>query len=82
MHQAQGWVLSREEALQRGWFGPVHERVLPRIGEVVVALHAPVGVVDSRVMRPVVLGLIGQHGSLTGDEQLVPMLHVPASASV
>lgn len=79
---AQGWVLSREDALQRGWFGPVHERVLPRIGEVVVALHAPVGVVDSRVMRPVVLGLIGQHGSLTGDEQLVPMLHVPASASV
>ncbi|AKU19004.1 alkaline phosphatase family protein [Luteipulveratus mongoliensis] len=77
----QGWIVSREEALTRGWFGPVHERVLPRIGEVIAAFHAPIGVVDSRVMRPVILGLIGQHGSMTSAEQSVPLLHLPAAGS-
>ncbi|MDE9366797.1 alkaline phosphatase family protein [Luteipulveratus sp. YIM 133132] len=75
---ASGWILAREEAVGQGWFGPVHERVMPRIGDVVVAFHEPVGVVDSRVMRPVVLGLLGQHGSLTPEEQNVPMLHLDA----
>lgn len=74
----QAWVRSKEQAMAEGWFGPVHERVLPRIGDVVVAMRADIGVVDSRVMRPLVLGLIGQHGSLTDVEQSVPLLHVPA----
>lgn len=73
-----GWVLSREEAVDHGLFGPVLPRVLPRIGDVIVALHAPVGVYDSRIMTPRVSGLIGQHGSLTSAEQLVPLIHLPA----
>lgn len=76
----QAWIRTREEAVADGWFGPVHERVLPRIGEVVVAFHDPIGVVDSRVMRDVVIGLYGQHGSLTDDEMQVPMVHVPATS--
>lgn len=73
-----GWVLSREEAVDQGLFGPVLPRVLPRIGDVIVALNAPVGVYDSRVMTPRVSGLIGQHGSLTSAEQLVPLIHLQA----
>ncbi|WP_018156032.1 alkaline phosphatase family protein [Demetria terragena] len=77
---AQAWVRTREQAIADGWFGPVHERVLPRIGDVVVAFHEPIGVVDSRVMRRVVIDLLGQHGSLTEDEIQVPMIHLPATS--
>lgn len=77
---SQAWVRTREQAVADGWFGPVHERVLPRIGEVLVAFHAPVAVVDSRVMRDVVVGLLGQHGSLTAEEMQVPMIHLPAAS--
>lgn len=76
----QAWVRTREQAVAQGWFGPVHERVVPRIGDVVLGFHEPVGVVDSRVMRDVVIGLLGQHGSLTEDEMRVPMVHLPATS--
>ena len=75
---ASAWVLSREEAVAEGLFGPVLDRVLPRLGDVIVAMHAPAGVFDSRVMTPRVSGLVGQHGSLTAAEQLVPFVHLPA----
>lgn len=74
----QAWVLPREEAIAAGLFGPdVHQRVRPRIGDVLAIMAAPVGVTDSRVMVPHVLRLIGQHGSLTPAEQHVPFLHLP-----
>lgn len=68
------WVRTREEAIDAGWFGPVDERVRGRIGDVVVAARDRFGLVDSRTMRPAVLALVGQHGSLTEEEQLVPLL--------
>lgn len=74
----QAWVRSRESAVAAGWFGDVDASVLPRIGDVVVAMKDPISVGDSRVMRPRVLQFPGQHGSLTAAEQHVPMLHRPA----
>jgi hypothetical protein len=69
------WVRTRDEAVADGWFGPVvDERVLPRIGDVLVAAAGDFGLVDSRVVDRKVLQLIGQHGSLTEAEQLVPFL--------
>ncbi len=75
----QAWVLSREEAVQTGLFGPVLPRVLPRLGDVIVAMHAPAGIFDGRVMMPRVSGLVGHHGSLTSAEQLVPLIHWSAA---
>jgi hypothetical protein len=66
-------VLSRAEAVGRGWFGPVEDRVSSRLGDVVVAALAPIGLVASR-RSPHEADLIGQHGSLTEDEMLVPLL--------
>jgi len=76
---SRAWVLSRDEARDVGLFGPMHERVLPRVGDVIVAMRDPIGVYDSRVMPRFVTRLVGQHGSLTPAEQRVPMLHVPVS---
>ncbi|HEX8498306.1 MAG TPA: nucleotide pyrophosphatase/phosphodiesterase family protein [Actinomycetales bacterium] len=69
-------VLSREQAVAAGWFGPVSPHVLPRIGDVVVACRTGTAVVDSRRQRPQVLRLLGLHGSLTPQESLVPLLSV------
>jgi len=69
-------ILTREEAIAVGWFGPsVPDRVRPRIGDVVAAAHGPVGVTEQEVFKLEAL-LVGHHGSLTPDEQLVPFFLV------
>jgi hypothetical protein len=74
----QALVVSREEAVDLGWFGPVAEGVTERIGELVVAMRGKATVLDSRDHRPEFLALRGHHGSLTGDEMAIPLLHLPA----
>jgi len=66
-------VLTREEAIGRGWFGTVEPLVLPRLGDVVVACrgdHAVISTTDFSYEST----LIGLHGSLTADEMLIPLL--------
>ncbi len=70
----RAWVHTRDEAIDAGWFGPVDDRVRPRLGDVLVAGIDSFALVDSRTATPQVLRLIGQHGSLTAAEQLVPLL--------
>ncbi len=72
----RAWVRTRQQAVEQGWFGQVDDRVLPRIGDVLVAAYGAFGLVDSRVVDPKVLRMIGQHGSLTEAEQLIPLIAV------
>ncbi|SFM59565.1 Predicted pyrophosphatase or phosphodiesterase, AlkP superfamily [Pseudonocardia ammonioxydans] len=67
------WVVSRDEAVDGSWFGPVPDRVRDRIGDVVVALRGTAAVVR-REAEPYLSTFPGQHGSLTPAEQLVPLL--------
>ena len=70
----RAWILRREEAIEAGWFGPqVTGYVRPRIGDLVVAARGTLAVVRSTV-EPRLSQFIGQHGSLTAEEQLVPLL--------
>lgn len=72
------WVVSRDEAIVSGWFGPsVADRFRARIGDVVAAAHGPIGIVE-RDVASIEAQLIGHHGSMTADEQLVPFLLVRA----
>jgi hypothetical protein len=72
----QMWVVSGPDAIERGWFGPsMPDTVRPRIGDVVAAAFAPVGVVQ-RDVDPAQARLLGHHGSMTAAEQLVPCLAV------
>jgi hypothetical protein len=66
-------VLTREEAIGRGWFGPVSPAVLPRLGDVVAASHGDFAVISSATV-PYEATLVGLHGSLTPDEMLIPLL--------
>ena len=73
------WVLSRDEAIEAGWFGPaVPDRLRGRIGDVVAAARERVSVVDSRRERAEQVALVGLHGSLSDDELLVPLLELRA----
>lgn len=66
-------ILTREEAVGLGWFGPVSAGVRPRLGDVVVAAHGDLGVFSSTDF-PYETTLVGLHGSLTPDEMLIPLL--------
>ena len=66
-------VLTREVAIERGWFGAVTEAVLPRLGDVVVAARGELAMFSSRDFG-YEMSLVGLHGSLTADEMLIPIL--------
>lgn len=66
-------VLSRDEALELGWFGELATAVRPRLGDVLVACRGDAAVVSS-VDFPYECSLIGMHGSLTSAEMLIPIL--------
>jgi hypothetical protein len=74
---ARAWVVSRDEAIADGWFGPVNSRIAARIGDVLAAPAGPSAVVATRA-EPRESALIGMHGSLTPSDQLVPLLSLSA----
>jgi hypothetical protein len=65
-------VLTRREALETGWFGPVVAEHEVRIGDVVLVAKGRIRLALPSRDR-IVSGLIGQHGSLTAAEMLVPL---------
>ncbi|WP_394279208.1 alkaline phosphatase family protein [Microbacterium sp.] len=77
---SRSWVLSRDEAIAAGLFGPVHPDVLPRIGDVVVAARAGVAYYDDRDADKKPQNMVGQHGSLTDQERVVPLVRLGAFA--
>lgn len=71
---AEWVVVTRDEAVAAGLFGPTVTPVaLARIGDVVALSTGNGGVVERRKL-PRLSAMPGQHGSLTDDELLVPLL--------
>lgn len=66
-------VLNRDDALSRGWFGPVTPAVRPRLGDVMVAARGDFSVMSTSSF-PYETQLVGLHGSLTSAEMLIPVL--------
>ncbi|MFI6594860.1 alkaline phosphatase family protein [Nonomuraea sp. NPDC050536] len=70
------WVVSRQEAVESGWFGPtVREAWLERIGDVVAVPYTDLVIIASASHRIEAL-FTGFHGSMTAAEQYVPFLEV------
>ncbi|GAB7047393.1 alkaline phosphatase family protein [Catenuloplanes indicus] len=66
-------VVSRAEAVADGWFGPVTEPHLARVGDVVVTMR-DVAVVLATAHEPrVIADLIAFHGANTAAEMSVPL---------
>ena len=66
-------VLTREDAVRRGWFGAVDSGVLPRLGDVVVACTGDFAVMATGAF-PYESSMVGLHGSLTPAEMLIPLI--------
>ncbi|GGM85203.1 alkaline phosphatase family protein [Dactylosporangium sucinum] len=68
------WVVSREEAVASGWFGPIPQQHLARIGDVVVACRER-WVVMASAHEPARLSrMVAFHGSSTAAEMQIPLL--------
>nr|WP_082046376.1 alkaline phosphatase family protein [Arthrobacter sp. L77] len=83
-HEAFGsraWVLTRDEAVAGGYFGPVRDDVLPRIGDLLVLAREGIALIDGRRVQPTAFEMVGQHGSLTRAERDVPLITLARPAA-
>ena len=69
-------VLTREQAIEEGWYGPVPAAHAGRIGDVVVQCLDRTISVATGWEPPAVGRLIAYHGSVTAAEMTVPLLVV------
>lgn len=77
---ARSWVVSRTELETSGLIGDVAPEVRERIGDVVVAARAGIAYYDDRLADKAPQKMIGQHGSLTDEERVVPLIRLGAFA--
>jgi len=76
---SRAWVATRSEAIAEGWFGAsVHPRVAPRIGDLLVAARKSIAYYDGRDAQRSGRTMVGQHGSMSREELLVPVLRFGA----
>ena len=72
-HGDTGWVRTRDETIDEGWWGPrVTDAARSRLGDVALVAREAVSYIDEADTGP--YELIGRHGSLTAAEMLVPLL--------
>jgi Type I phosphodiesterase / nucleotide pyrophosphatase len=67
-------VMPREQAVAEGWFGPIPEAHLQRVGDVVVMCTGDHVVLATKTDPPPVSAFAGFHGSATPAEMYVPLL--------
>jgi predicted AlkP superfamily pyrophosphatase or phosphodiesterase len=72
-HGDQAWVVTAEQVLDEGWFGPrVNPAAAGRLGDVALVAREPVAFDDPADTGP--FALVSRHGSVTSAEMLVPLL--------
>ncbi|CAG7411532.1 alkaline phosphatase family protein [Mycobacterium avium subsp. paratuberculosis] len=67
-------VYSRVQAVATGMFGPVADRHLPRLGDVVVVCSGDTAVLASAHEPPETARLVGFHGAATPAETAIPLM--------
>lgn len=71
---AKAWVMTRQEAIDYGLFGPMRDGVAQRLGDLMILAAEPIAFYDGRRVAPTAFSMIGQHGSVTAAERIVPLL--------
>lgn len=76
-HADTGWIVSRDQVIDEGWFGPrVTDAARASLGDVALVAREPVAYFDAEDTGPYVL--VGRHGSMTGAEVRVPLVALRA----
>ncbi|HYN94167.1 MAG TPA: nucleotide pyrophosphatase/phosphodiesterase family protein [Pilimelia sp.] len=68
------WVVGRDEAVAAGWFGPVPEAHLARVGDVVAACRDRYAVLATSTESDRVGTMVAFHGGGTAVEMSIPLL--------
>jgi hypothetical protein len=68
------WVVPREEAVADGWFGPVSEDHLRRVGDVVAVCRDHHVVMASETEPATEAAFVAYHGAATAAEMMIPLL--------
>ncbi|MCB1026969.1 MAG: PglZ domain-containing protein, partial [Microthrixaceae bacterium] len=69
----QAWVVTREQTIDEGWWGPgLTDGSAAILGDVALVAREPVAFLDAADSGPFVLQ--SRHGSLTSAEVMVPLL--------
>jgi predicted AlkP superfamily pyrophosphatase or phosphodiesterase len=72
-HADDAWVVTRDQVIDEGWFGPVvTDSARSRLGDVALVAKGTVSFFDPDDGGP--FELVSRHGSLTPAEMLVPLL--------
>jgi len=72
-HSGDAWVVTRDQVIEEGWFGPrVTAEAASRLGDVALVARTDVAFIDPHDTGP--YDLIGRHGSATAAELWVPLL--------
>jgi hypothetical protein len=72
-HGDEAWVMTRQQMIDDGWFGPVvSPPIAARLGDVALIAKTPISFIDPADSGP--FPLMCRHGSLTSAEMLVPLL--------
>ena len=72
-HSDVAWVVSKEQVIDEGWFGPYVSSVAARrLGDVALVAREPISFDDPADSGP--FQLVCRHGSLTPAEMYVPLL--------
>lgn len=76
---SRSWVVTRDEAIDAGWFGAVEPHVQPRIGDLIIAARKGIAYYAS-TSETRARQMVGQHGSWSAAELQVPLLRFGAFA--
>ncbi|GIE96867.1 alkaline phosphatase family protein [Paractinoplanes rishiriensis] len=71
---ASAWVMTRDEAIDQGWYGPVPPQHRGRIGDIVVICRDRAVALATGWEPPIVGQLVAYHGAITAAEMTVPLL--------
>lgn len=70
----RAWVATRAEIAASGWFGETGAAARSRMGDLFIAARKAIAYYDARIPADSGRSMIGQHGSLTPEELLVPLI--------
>ena len=74
----RAWVMSADQAIDAGLYGPVASAARDRIADVLVAARSGIAYYDRREASRQAEAMIGQHGSMTDEEVRIPLVRAGA----
>mgnify|MGYP002141965724 CR=1 FL=1 len=70
------WVLSREQLLDAGWYGPMSDDVAARLGDITIVAKSNVVFYERNFASAKSLKMVGHHGAMSSEELQIPLIRL------